>query len=194
MSRATIEVHTDNGNCLKYTHGNPDKWSELSETLRSPRLFAQKTLILASSANVANIQTASIELIRFRTTGDAELPPDESKADIVEISKETFESEYGSLTEEEKLAPRFANPGDFMTSYLEIHTEGGLELYVRLHVEKKSSQEGRVFFAHLFDRPTMEFRLENGGFGIIRPVKVTSQITYPGPGPDVLPGNSLVVD
>ena len=194
MSRAIIEIYTDNGKLLKYTHGNPDGWSEIADALRSPRLFSQKTLILASSVNVANIQTASIELIRFRTTGDAELPPDESQPDIVEISKEAFEKEYGSLTEEEKLAPRFANPGDFMTSYLEILTEGGQEVYVRLHVEKKSTQEGRMFFAHLFDRPTMEFRLENGGFGIIRPSKVTSQVTFPGPGPDVLPGTALVVD
>lgn len=194
MTDAKLEIFTDNGSCLTFPVEDASKIDALIQYLKSPRLFTQKTLILASKFSVANIQTQTIEMIRFHLPPEGTVEPDENSEDVIEISKEAFETEYHPLPEEEKLAARYAAPGNLMTTYVEIHTEGGREVYLQLHVKKRSSQEGRVFFTHLFDRPTMEFRLENGGFGIIKPAKVTSQITYPGPGTDVLPGNTLTVD
>ena len=194
MSKATIEIYTDNGKSLTLDLSEPARVEQIAAQLRSPRLFIQPALIFASQLSVANVQSQNIELIRFLCPDDGTVEPDETHEDIVEISRDTFLTEYGQLPDEEKITAREANAGDFMTTYLEIHTEGGLEFYLRLHVKKKSSQEGRVFFTHLFDRPTMEFRLEEGGFGIVKPGKIAMQITYPGPGIDVLPGNAFMVD
>lgn len=194
MSKATIEIFTDNGKSLTLDVSEPERIEKIAAQLRSPRLFTQPALIFASHLSVANVQSQNVELIRFLNPDDGSVEPDETKEDIVEISRDAFLTEYGQLPDEEKVAAREANAGDFMTTYLEIHSEGGLEFYLRLHVKKKSSQEGRVFFTHLFDRPTMEFRLEEGGFGILKPGKVALQVTYPGPGNDVLPGNAFMVD
>lgn len=194
MSKATVEIFTDNGNCITFTQSDSSQLESLAENLRSPRLLSQPSLIFASRFSVASVQCQRIELIRYRTPEEGHIEPDESKEDIVEITRETFLQEYGQLTDEEKLVARNASAGDFITTYLQIRTEGGQEVYLRLHSQKKSSQEGRVFFTHLFNRPTMEFRIEEGGFGIIKPGKVASQITYPGPGVDVLPGNTFMMD
>lgn len=77
--------------------------------------------------------------------------------DIVEITKEDLIELYVELPEEEKYSSCLKTPGEFMMTFLEIHTEGNREVYLKLYTQKKQSQEGREFITNLFERPTMEF-------------------------------------
>jgi hypothetical protein len=120
--------------------------------------------------------------------------PATDEEDIVQISKEDLVEQYLELPEEEKYSSRHKIPGEFMTTFLEIHTEGNREVFLKLYTQKKQSHEGREFITHLFERQIMEFRLSSGGYGFLRPANITTQFTYPGPNPEVLPVDTFLIE
>ena len=190
---ARIEVCMDNGKTHSFAPLTSEDLDHIVREISSMRIVKQASLMFASSQYLAHLQPRAIEIIRCFLPQDAMKKPGAEDEDIVEISKETLVDEYMQLPEAEKFSSRNKQPGEFMTTFLEIHTEGNVELFLRLHLKKKQAEEGRVFITHLFEQPFFRFRLAEGGFGMIVPAKITCQYTYPGPGPDVLPENVFTV-
>jgi hypothetical protein len=188
-----IEICMDNGKKHSFELKTPEDKKKILEEVSTMRFLKQASLILASDQYLANIQPKSIEIIRCYLPDEGAKAPGKNDEDVLEISKETLVEEYLKLPEAEKFSSRNKAPGEFMTTFLEIHTEGNEEVFLRLHLKKKQSQEGRLFITNLFEQPFFRFRLAEGGFGIIIPSKITCQYTYPGPSPDVLPANTLNV-
>lgn len=191
MNAIKIEIHTENGHQHDFVQDDERRLAEIRQQLESTRIFNQRVLIFASEYSVTNLQMSTVEMLRYH------LPHDESERimgeqdDLLEIDEATFHTDYASLTREEKLAGREAEPGLRLTSYIELTLFSGKRIFIRLNAVKKPSSEGRVFFTHLFERPAMVFRLRDKGVGLINPHKISSIKVYPGPGDDVLPRNTL---
>ena len=190
---ARVDICMDNGKTHSFEPRSPRDQKRIVDEISSMRILKQASLILASDQYLANIQPKSIEIIRCFLPDEGMKAPGPDDEDVLEISKDMLVKEYLELPEAEKFSSRNKEPGEFMTTFLEIHTEGNEEVFIRLHLKKKQSQEGRLFITNLFEQPFFRFRLAAGGFGIIIPSKITCQYTYPGPGPDVLPANTLNV-
>lgn len=186
---ARVDICMDNGKTHSFVPKTPQDLEQLVAEISSMRILTQASILFASDQYLAHLQPRSVEIIRCHLPEAGTEEPDTGTEDIVEISKDRLVEEYLKLPEAEKFSSRNKAPGEFMTTFLEIHTEGNVELFLRLYIRKKKAQEGRQFITHLFEQPFLRFRINGGGFGIVIPTKITCQYTYPGPAPDVLPAN-----
>ena len=191
---ARINIGLDNGKAHTFTPKSRKDLELLVDEVNSMRILKHTSLMFASDQYLAHIQPKSIEIIRCYLPDDNQQPPGADAEDIVEITKDMLVEEYLQLPEAEKFSSRHKQPGEFMTTFLEIHTEGNVELFLRLYLRKKQAQEGRMFITKLFEQPFFRFRLPEGGFGMLVPAKINCQYTYPGPGRDVLPEGVFTVE
>jgi hypothetical protein len=193
VEKFSIEIFLTNGKQHTFHPKSSDEMIKIVEEIKSSKFFQKSTDLFATEQYLVHIQSNAIEMIHCVNLELAGKIPLADEEDIVEITKEDLIEQYLELPEEEKYSSRLKTPGEFMTTFLEIHTEGNREIFLKLYTQKKQSQEGREFITHLFERPIMEYRLQSGGFGILKPSKITTQFTYPGPSPDVLPVDTFLI-
>jgi hypothetical protein len=75
-------------------------------------------------------------------------------------------------------------------SQVEIHTLGGWTVTLEMVAMFRGNvQDERQFFSHLPDMPTIPFRLEAGGFGLINTANIMRVSAWPKP--EALPGIAL---
>lgn len=191
MSLLSFDICTVNGDRLEYTCDDEAQAARILSQLNSPRVFSAKTIILASEFNVANMPGDSVEMISLRSISPENFGLDVMDGQLMEVSEEEFKVEYIDVSPEEKLAARHADPGETILIFLKLNFISGSHIYLKLQVPKKTGPEGKIFFTHLFDHPSIMFSLKGGGKGIANPRKLASIINYPGPGDDVLPETTL---
>lgn len=193
MEKLSIEIYLINGKRHTFHLNSSDEMLKIMEEIKSSKFFKKSTVLFTTDQYLVHIQTKAIEMIYCMNPELANKIPASDEEDIVDITKEDLIEQYLKLPEEEKYSSRYKTPGEFMTTFLEIHTEGNREMFLKLYTQKKQSHEGREFITHLFERQLMEFRLKSGGFGFLKPSKITTQYTYPGPNPDVLPIDTFLI-
>lgn len=194
MDKARIELHLSNGKQHTFHPKSAADMLNIVSEIKSSKFFQKNTVLFAADQYLVHIQTKFIELVYCFDPSTEPKNITENEEDILEISRDDLLRLYLELPEAEKYSSRLKTPGEFMTTFLEIHTEGQREIFLKLHTQKRKSLEGREFITHLFERPSMEFRLASGGFGILRPSKITAQFTYPGPNTDVLPVDTFFIE
>ena len=75
-------------------------------------------------------------------------------------------------------------------SQVEIHTLGGWTVTLKaVAIIRGNVQDERQLFSHLPDVPTIPFRLEEGGFGLINTANIMRASAWPKP--EALPGIAL---
>src|SRR4029077_18919828 len=76
------------------------------------------------------------------------------------------------------------------SSHVEIHTLGGWTVTLNaVAMIRGNVQDERQLFSHLPDVPTIPFRLEEGGFGLINTANILRVSAWPNP--EALPGTAL---
>tara|TARA_R110000824_G_scaffold288508_3_gene476706 strand:- start:26649 stop:27233 length:585 start_codon:yes stop_codon:yes gene_type:complete len=193
MKASSIKIFLTNGRQHTFNPQSAHELQKIEQEIKSKRLFQKSVSLFATDQYLVHIQTKAIEMIHCLDSESIQNTPLQNEEDIVEITKEDLIKQYMELPEEEKYSSRQKTPGEFMTTFLEIHTQGNREIFLRLHTQKRKSQEGREFITHLFEQSAMEFRLQSGGFGILKPSAITAQFTYPGPSADVLPVDTFLI-
>ena len=107
--------------------------------------------------------------------------------DIVEQPEGWRDDISAAAEDHQNRAPRQARRH---TSQVEIHTLGGWIVTLRtVALINGNIQDERHLFAHLPSVPSIPFRLEGGGLGLINTANITRASAWPKP--DALPGPVL---
>jgi hypothetical protein len=187
----TLELRSANGTSTEFYQADEERVREALRLLAAPQLFAQHHLLLASQQCASMIPCKGIDMILARTLAPAplkfplNLPV--GQFDIVEQPAVWPESKSAAIEDQNEQPhgqPRRRS------LQVEIHTLGGWTVTLKaVAMIRGNVQDERHLFAHLPDMPTLPFRLEEGGFGLINTANILRASAWPKP--EALPGTAL---
>lgn len=178
----TLEICSANGSSAEFYEAHAERVREALHLLAAPRLFAQPHLMLAAQHSASIIPCKGIDMILARTS--APLPikfPLNIPAglfDILELRNAwpDHESAANGDQEGQQGQPSRRN------SRLEIHTLGGWTVTLKaVAMFRGNVEDERQFFSQLPNMPTIPFRLEKGGFGLINTGNIVRASAWPKP-------------
>lgn len=175
----SLEIRTADGLLTEFYQSDPKLIHETLRLLRTPRLFTQPQIFLASDHGTSAFTARSIDVIIART--DAAIQgflPLNSPAGPVHI----FESEAVFPTANSGMPAEDAEVKEDQPRILhaQVHTLGGWS--AGLEVRAKilgTAQDRRRTFANFFAVPVIPFHLETGGIGLINPANLTRTSACP---------------
>jgi hypothetical protein len=178
----TLEIRFANGSSTEFYATAGEHIHETLHLLSAPRLFTQPHLLLASQHSASMIPCKGIDMILARTSAPVPLkfPLDlpAGRFDAVE-QLITWPDDDAAGTENlqgQPGQPRRRN------SQVEIHTLGNWAVTLEaVALFRGSVQDERQFFSHLPEMPTIPFRLEEGGFGLINTANILHVSACPKP-------------
>jgi hypothetical protein len=183
----TLELRSANGSSTEFYQADEGRVRETLRLLATPRLFAQPHLLLASQHCASMIPCRGIDMILVRTSARTPLQfPLNLPAGLFDMVEqaEVWPDSQPAAGEHQNGQPRRRN------SQVEIHTLGGWAVTLKMAaVFRGNVQDERQFFSHLPDMPTIPFRLEEGGFGLINTANIMLVSAWPKP--EALPGIAL---
>jgi len=180
----TVELRSANGSSTEFYQADEARVHETLRMLAAPQLFAQRHLLLASQHCASMIPCPGIDMILVRTYARTplkfplNLPA--GQFDLVE-QPEAWPDHKPAATENQNGQPRRRD------SQVEIHTLGGWTVTLKTAAMIRGNvQDERQWFSHLPEVPTIPFRLEEGGFGLINTANILRVSAWPKP--EALPG------
>ncbi len=187
----TIELRSANGSSTEFYQADEERVREALCLLATPRLFAQPHLLLTSQHCASMIPCKGIDMILARTSARTPLKfPLNLPAglfDIVEQLKAWPDNKSATIEDQNEQEHRQPRRRD---SQVEIHTLGGWTVTLKAVVMIRGNvQDERQWFSHLPDVPTIPFRLEEGGFGLINTTNIMRASAWPKP--EAFPGIAL---
>lgn len=190
----TIELLSANGSSTEFYQPDEDRVRETLRLLAAPRLFAQPHLLLTSEHCASMIPCGGIDMILARTSARTPmkfpLSLPEGLFDIVEQPEFWPDNELAGMedqNEDDQEQPRRS------VSQVQIHTLGGWTVTLKvLAMIRGSIQDERQLISHLPNLPTIAFRLQGCGFGLINTANITRASAWPKP--ESLPGNPLPLE
>ncbi|HJW34611.1 MAG TPA: hypothetical protein VJ505_14795 [Holophagaceae bacterium] len=178
----TLEFRFANGSSSEFYATDEAQVRESLRLLAAPRLFAQPHLLLASPHMASMIPCKGIDMILAHTTGPlpVKFPLDFATAQFDAVEQPIAWLDEDSAAMEEEPA-RHGQPRRH-SSQVEIHTLGGWAVTLdTVAVFRGLVQDERQFFSHLPELPTIPFRLEEGGFGLINTLNILRVTACPKP-------------
>ena len=190
----TIELRSANGSSTEFYQADEERVRETLRLLAAPQLFAQRHLLLASQHCASMIPCKGIDMLLVRTFARTPLKFPLNLPvglfDIVEQPEAWPDNKSAAIEEQNKQGcgqPRRRS------SLVEIHTLGGWTVTLKaVAMIRGNVQDERQLFSHLPDVPTIPFRLEEGGFGLINIANITRARAWPKP--EGLPGIALPLE
>ena len=186
----TLELRSANGSSTEFYQADEEGVREALRLLAAPQLFAQRHLLLASQHCASMIPCQGIDMILARTSARTPLKFPLNLPvglfDLVEQPESRPDNRSAAIGDQtgQHGQPRQRN------SRVEIHTHGGWTVRLKaVAMIRGNVQDERQFFAHLPDAPTIPFRLEEGGFGLINTANIMRASAWPKP--EALPGIAL---
>ncbi len=186
----TLELRSANGSSTEFYQADEERVREALRLLAAPRLFAQPHLVLTSQHCASIIPCKGIDMILARTSARTPLkfPLNLPMGlfDLVE-QPEAWPDNRSAAMEDQN--GQHGQPRR-RSSQVEIHTLGGWKVTLKAAAMIRGNvQDERQFFAQLPDVPTIPFRLEEGGFGLINTANIMRASAWPKP--EALPGIAL---
>ena len=183
----TIELRSANGSSTEFYQADEERVREALRLLAAPRLFAQPHLVLTSQQSASMIPCKGIDMILARTSARTPLKfPLNLPAGLFNIIEQpdAWPDNPSAAIEDQNRQPHRRD------SQVEIHTLGGWTVTLKMVAMIRGNvQDERQFFAHLPEVPTIPFRLEEGGFGLINTANIMRVSAWPKP--EALPGIAL---
>jgi hypothetical protein len=180
----TLELRSANGSSTEFYQADEERVRETLHLLAAPRLFAQRHLLLASQHCASLIPCKWIDMILVRTFARMPLKfPLNLPVGLFDLVRhpEALPDNKSVAIEDQTGQPHRRN------ALVEIHTLGGWTVTLdAMAMIRGSVQDERQFFSHLPDVPTIPFRLEEGGFGLINTANIMRASARPKP--EALPG------
>ena len=187
----TIELRSADGSSTEFYQADEERVRETLRLLAAPRLFAQLHLLVASQHCASMIPCRGIAMILARTSARTPLKfPLNLPAGLFDIVEQPEAwPDNKSATIEDQNERKHGQPRP-RNSRVEIHTLGGWTVTLELVAMIRGNvQDERQFLSHLPDLPTIPFRLEEGGFGLINTANIMRASAWPKP--EALPGIAL---
>ncbi len=187
----TLELRSANGSSTEFYQADEERVREALRLLAAPQLFAQRHLLLASQHCASLIPCRGIDMILVRTSARTPLKFPLNLPvglfDLVEQPEAWPDNRSAAI--EDQNEQQHGQPRRH-SSQVEIHTLGGWTVTLKaVAMIRGNVQDERQFFSHLPDVPTIPFRLEEGGFGLINTANIMRASAWPKP--EALPGIAL---
>ena len=186
----TLELRSADGSSTEFYQADEERVREALRLLAAPQLFAQRHLLLASQHCASMIPCKGIDMILVRTFARAPLKfPLNLPVGLFDIVEqpEAWPDDKSAAIEDQNGQPHGQHR---RTAQLEIHTLGGWTVTLKaVALIRGNVQDERQLFSHLPDVPTIPFRLEEGGFGLINTANIIRASAWPKP--EALPGTPL---
>ncbi len=183
----TVELRSADGSTTEFYQSDPARVREALALLAAPRLFAQPHLLLAAPHRADLIPCKGIDMIFARTSMRSpvkfpiELPA--GQFDLVEQPEAWLDDEPASGSDKSKSSRRRG-------ALVKLQTLGGWSVALKTTTLFHGNiQDERQWQWRLPEAPTIPFRLEGGGFGLINTVNIVQVTALPRP--EVLPGPAL---
>ena len=187
----TLELRSANGSSTEFYQADEERVRETLRLLAAPQLFAQRHLLLASQHCASMIPCQGIDMILARTFARTplkfplNLPV--GQFDLVELPNAWPDNQPAAIEDQNEQEHGHPRRRD---SQVEIHTLGGWTVTLKAAALIRGNvQDERQWFSHLPDVPTIPFRLEEGGFGLINTANILRASVWPKP--EALPGTAL---
>jgi hypothetical protein len=187
----TVELRSANGSSAEFYQDDEERVREALRLLAAPQLFAQRHLLLTSQQSASMIPCKGIDMILARTSVRTplkfplQLP--QGLFDLVEQPEAWPDNRSAAIGDQNE--QKHGQPHR-RSSQVEIHTLGGWTVTLKAAAMIRGNvQDERQFFSHLPDVPTIPFRLEEGGFGLINTANIMRASAWPKP--EALPGIAL---
>jgi hypothetical protein len=190
----TIELRSANGSSTEFYQADEERVRETLRLLAAPQLFAQRHLLLTSQHCASMIPCKGIDIILVRTFARTPLKFPLNLPvglfDIVEQPEAWPDNKSAAIEEQNK---QECGQPRRRSSQVEIHTFGGWTITLKaVAIIRGNVQDERQLFSHLPDVPTIPFRLEEGGFGLINTANIMRASAWPKP--EALPGIALPLE
>ena len=190
----TLELRSANGSSMEFYQADEERVREALRLLAAPQLFAQHHLLLASQHCASMIPCKGIDMILVRTSARTPLKFPLNLPvglfDIVEQPEAWPDNKSAAIEDQNKQEPGQPRRRSLQ---VEIHTLGGWTVTLKaVAMIRGNVQDERQLFSHLPDVPTLPFRLEEGGFGLINTANITRASAWPKP--EALPGVALPLE
>jgi hypothetical protein len=191
MVDLTIELRSANGSSSEFYQADEERVREALRLLAAPQLFAQHHLLLASQHCASLIPCKEIDMILARTSARTPLkfPLDLplGQFDLVEKPEFWLDQKPVEIEDPNRQEPSEPHRRD---AQVEIHTLGGWTVTLKAAAMIRGNvHDERQWFSRLPDVPTIPFRLEEGGFGLINTANIIRASAWPKP--KALPGTAL---
>ena len=190
----TLELRSANGSSAEYYQADEERIREALRLLASPQLFAQRHLLLTSEHCASMIPCPGIDMILVRTFARSPLKfPLNLPVGLFDLVEqpEAWPDNKSAMIEDQNKQER--GQPHRRSAQVEIHTLGGWTVTLKAAAMIRGSvQDERQLFAHLPDVPTIPFRLEEGGFGLINTANIIRASAWPKP--EALPGIPLPLE
>ena len=187
----TLELRSASGSSTEFYEADEERVREALRLLAAPRLFAQPHLLLASQQSASMIPCKGIDMIFARTSARTPLKfplnLPQGLFDIVEQPEAAPDNRLAAV--EDQNEPEHGQPRR-RNSQMEIHTLGGWTVTLKMVAMIRGNvQDERQLFSHLPEVPTIPFRLQEGGFGLLNTANIMRASAWPKP--EALPGIAL---
>jgi hypothetical protein len=186
----TVELRSANGSATEFYQSDEERVHETLRLLAAPQLFAQRHLLLASQHCASMIPCQGIDMIFVRTSARTPLKfPLNLPAGLFDLVEQPAAwPDNQPAASENQNGPH--GPPRRRDSQVEIHTLGGWTVTLKTAAMIRGTvQDERQWFSRLPEVPTIPFRLEAGGFGLINTANILRVSTWPKP--EALPGVAL---
>jgi len=190
----TIEVHSANGSSAEFYQADEESVRETLRMLSSPQIFAQRHLVLASQHCASVLPCKGIDMILARTLARSslEFPLNLPVGvfDIVEQAEAWPQTKSAKIQNQNE--PKGAH-SNRRNAQVKIITLGGWTVTLKaVGLIRGNIQDERQLFSHLPNMPTIPFRLQKGGFGLINTANILCASAWPKP--EALTGITLPVE
>ncbi len=187
----TLELRSANGSSAEFYQADEKCVCETLRLLAAPQLFAQRQLLLASQQGASMIPCKGIDMILVRTSARTPLKFPLNLPlglfDIVEKLEPWPDNKAAALDRQNQ--QEHGQPHR-RSLQVEIHTLGGWTVTLKaVAMIRGNVHDERQLFSHLPDVPTVPFRLQEGGFGLINTANIIRASATPKP--EALPETAL---
>ena len=190
----TVELRSANGSSTEFYQADEERVHEALRMLAAPQLFAQRHLQMATQHCASMIPCQGIDMLLVRTIAQTPLKfPLNLPAGLFDLVEQP-----GALPDNNPAAIEDQNGHQHgqprrRNSLVEIHTRGGWTVTLKAAALIRGNvHDERQWFSHLPDVPTIPFRLEEGGFGLINTANILRASAWPKP--EALPGIALPLE
>jgi len=179
----TVEFRFANGASAEFQEDDEERVGDALRLLAAPHVFAQPHVLLASQHRASLIPCKGLDMILARTA--APLPlifPLSHPAGLFDFVEQPIFWPHGDSAAPEDSSRQLR----MRSSHLEIRTLGGWTVSLQAAAMFRGNVlDERQFFAHLPTLPSVPFRLQEGGFGLVNTANIVC--VNASPRPEALP-------
>ncbi len=176
---------------MEFSESDEARARETLHSLAAPQLFAQPRLLMTSQYCASLIPCKAIDMILVRTLARTPLKfPLHLPLGLFDIVERPEAWPDATSAPTEDINPQPSDQEHRRSLQVEIHTIGGWRVTLKaVAMIRGNVQDERQLFSRLPDMPTIPFRLEEGGFGLINTANIMRATARPKP--EALPGIPL---